>query len=87
MEEDVIPSGGTIQVPNSTNYAADGGVMLINPTTFTQTPMVKVTGTPATGQYTVNSTGLYSFATADHFKLVLITWQQTDPNARQHPPC
>jgi hypothetical protein len=81
MEEDVIPSGGTIQVPNSTEYAADGGVMVIDPTTFAQTPMVRVTASPSTGQYTVNSTGLYSFATADQGKFVLITWQQTDPNA------
>ncbi len=81
QEEDVIPSGGTIQVPNSTQYAADGGVMLIDPTTFAQTPMLRVTGTPSTGQYKVNSTGLYSFATADHGKFVLITWQQSDPTA------
>jgi hypothetical protein len=80
-EEDVIPSGGTIQVPNSTLYQSDGGVNLINPTTFVQTPMVRVTGTPATGQYTVSTTGLYTFAAADHFKLVQITWNQSDPNA------
>jgi hypothetical protein len=29
MEEDTIPGGGTIQVPNSTQYAADGGVFLM----------------------------------------------------------
>lgn len=81
VEEDTIPSGGTIQVPNSTLFVSDGGVNLINPTTFVQSPMVRVTGTPTTGQYTVNSTGLYTFAAADHFKLVQITWNQSDATA------
>jgi hypothetical protein len=82
QETDTIPSGGTITVPNATEYVADGGVNLIDPITFAQTPMVKVASSPTTGQYTVNvSTATYSFATADHFKPVLISWQQKDPTA------
>jgi hypothetical protein len=47
------------------------------------TPLVLVTGTPATGQYAVDVNGVYLFAAADVGKQVLITYSFVPPDIEQ----
>lgn len=56
-------------------FVTDYGVI----DTSTGKQLTKVTGTPTTGQYSVNtSTGVYTFATADVGKAVKISYTYTD---------
>lgn len=67
-------TGGVITVapPNSGTFQNDLGVI-----NAAGNPMTKITsGTPATGQYSVNATtGAYTFATADYGNTVFINYQ------------
>lgn len=57
--------------PSSGTFDADLGVVDTN-----GLPMVRVTGTPATGQYAL-SAGVYTFAAADTTKVVFINYRYT----------
>jgi hypothetical protein len=54
------------------NFVQDDGVTLANGTALT-----KVTGSPATGQYSVSSTGVYTFNSAQASAAVLISYSYT----------
>jgi hypothetical protein len=62
----------TITVVNSTTWTADQGVQ----DAVTGFPLTRVTATPATGQYSV-AAGVYTFASADTGKAVLISYNYT----------
>lgn len=47
------------------------------------TPMIRVAANPATGQYTTDGNGSYSFAAADVGKVVYIDYQHTTASAGQ----
>lgn len=64
-----------VTVTNATHFITDLGV-----TDTTGNVFVRVTGTPLTGQYSLNTaTGVYTFAAADTTKNILISyvWQST----------
>lgn len=63
------PGPYTISVANAANFEMDLGVTLAD-----GTPMKQVTSSPSTGEYSVSSSGVYTFATADEGKNVLITY-------------
>ena len=70
---EVIPVGGVITptVPNSGTYVKNLGV-----TNGKAIPLVRVSGVPATGQYSVDeATGAYTFAVADAAKTVFISFK------------
>lgn len=73
-ENQTIPAMGpyTVTVTNAAAFAGDYGV------TKAGTPMTKVTGAPAAGQYAVNTTtGVYTFAAADAGAAIVITYSYT----------
>lgn len=61
-EAAVVPSAGPFTVQALDNFYSDVGVVLAADGV---TALAKVSGTPATGQYAVNASGLYTFAAAD----------------------
>jgi hypothetical protein len=73
-EAGTIPSSTayTITVANSTKFRTDLGV-----TDLTGNPYKLVTTTPTTGQYEVSTAGVYTFASADAGKHVLINYLYT----------
>ncbi|AOA58275.1 hypothetical protein [Acinetobacter larvae] len=72
MNGEVIASGGIVKptVPNSGTFVRDLGV-----TNTKAVPLVRVSGTPEAGQYAVDATGSYTFATADVGKTVFISFK------------
>lgn len=62
----------TVTPPNSGSFSRNLGVIDSNGSTMTQ-----VAATPVAGQYTVNSSGLYTFASADTGKRVFINYEYT----------
>lgn len=69
---EVIATGGLVKptVPNAGTYVRDLGV-----TNAKAVPLVRVSGVPETGQYSVDSTGSYTFAVADVGKTVFISFK------------
>jgi hypothetical protein len=68
------PSGPyTVTVANSTNFAADYGVR----DAATGQQYTKVAAAPTAGQYSVSGAGVYTFASADSGKAVLISYTYT----------
>jgi hypothetical protein len=63
----------TVTVTNAANFDKDLGVVF----DATGIPLVKVASAPATGQYSVSAVGVYTFASADANKAVLITYTST----------
>lgn len=61
----------TITVTNAANFASDLGVI----DKATGSLMQKVASAPIAGQYSVSSSGVYTFASADASKHVLISYQ------------
>lgn len=69
-----IPTVGpfTIQVLTSNaSFVQDQGVSFVSPSS----PLTKVPSSPAPGQYSVSTTGLYTFNIADLGKAIVISWQ------------
>jgi hypothetical protein len=66
------PFAVTVTPPNAGVWAYDLGVRDAN-----GLPMTKVAATPTTGQYTVGSGGVYTFAAADVGLTVYISYQYT----------
>lgn len=62
-----------ITVSGAATFVADLGVRF----SATGLPLVKVTGTPITGQYAVSAGGVYTFAAADTTLGVLISYSYT----------
>lgn len=62
----------TVTPPNSGTYLFDLGVRDSN-----GLPMTRVTSAPTAGQYSVNASGVYTFASADTGKAVYISYQYT----------
>lgn len=61
----------TIAPPNSGTFVADLGVIDAS----TGQPMTRVASAPAAGQYSVTTAGVYTFASADASKAVLISFE------------
>ncbi len=76
-----IPSGTpyelTVAPPSSGTFLTDLGVVRAD----TGIQMTRVASAPATGQYTVNTTGKYTFAAADQGKPVLISYEYSAASA------
>jgi hypothetical protein len=76
-EAGTIPAASgpyTITVSHAAGFRTNLGVILA----ATGTPMTRVSGTPATGQYSVDvATGIYTFAAADATKAVLFDYLYT----------
>jgi len=66
------PSTVTIVAPGAGTFAYDLGVRNAN-----GVPMTRVSGTPTTGQYSLATGGVYTFATADAGNTVFISYQYT----------
>ncbi len=62
-----------ITVAQAATFAADQGVFFA----ATGLPLTKVASSPATGQYSVNASGVYTFAAADTALGVLISYTYT----------
>lgn len=67
----------TLAPPNSGTFVADMGVMDAN----TGLPMKRVASGPTTGQYSVSAGGVYTFASADAAKAVLISYEYSATSA------
>ena len=63
----------TVSPPSSGTFASDLGVLNAS----TGLPLKKVASGPATGQYSVNGSGVYTFAAADTGNTVLINYDYT----------
>lgn len=61
----------TVAPPNSGTFTNDLGVV----SAATGLPFKKVAGAPASGQYSVNATGTYTFASADANAAVLLSYE------------
>lgn len=73
LNGEIIPGNGTVTpvVPNAGTFMQDLGV-----TDSRAVPLTKVASSPIAGQYSVNeSTGAYTFATADATKTVFISFK------------
>ncbi len=62
-----------VTVSNASGFVQDLGVI----NALTGLPLSRVTTAPLSGQYTVNATGLYTFASADAGKAVSLSYQYT----------
>ena len=70
----------TVAPPNSGTFVADMGVVFSS----TGVQLTRVASAPATGQYSVNTaTGVYTFASADTAKGVLISYEYTASSGGQ----
>lgn len=68
-----------VTVTNAADFEADLGVYNVT----TQTVMTRVASAPATGEYSVNeSTGVYTFATADEADVVWISYEYSSTAGR-----
>jgi hypothetical protein len=63
----------TITVTNAARFVADQGVTYA----ATGNPLITVASSPAQGQYSVSSSGVYTFSTADQNAAVLISYTYT----------
>lgn len=76
-----IPGGTpwtiTISPPNSGTFLADMGVINAS----TGLPLKRVASGPATGQYSVSTVGVYTFASADANQAVLISYEYSAASA------
>jgi hypothetical protein len=63
----------TITVANSATFKQDWGVRFVN----TGVPLTRVSSAPAQGQYSVNVSGVYTFASADQSAPILISYTFT----------
>lgn len=72
MNGEKIAAGGLVKpvVPNTGTFVRDLGV-----TNAKAVPLVRVSDVPETGQYSVDDTGSYTFATADVGKVVFISFK------------
>ncbi len=61
----------TIAAPDSGTFAADLGVTDV----LTGKPLTRVATAPATGQYSVSAGGVYTFASADTGKAILVSYE------------
>lgn len=69
----------TVTVTNGTTFAEDLGVIF----TDTGVPLSKVSSAPTTGQYSVATGGVYTFAAADTTKAVAISYTYNDTTSGQ----
>lgn len=76
QEAATIPAATTftVTVANAAKFAADLGVSDVT----TGKRMEKVASAPAAGQYSVSTAGVYTFASADANKAILIDYTYTD---------
>jgi hypothetical protein len=83
-EDNIVPFSGpyTITVNNSVNFKSDQGVAYYP----SGTALVKVGSSPATGQYTVSGSGVYTFASGDSGNAVVISYEYNDPNTDNNAP-
>lgn len=73
------PSTNTLTVANSATFAADWGVT----NAATGVRMTRVASGPTAGQYSVNeSTGVYTFASADNNPAVLVSYTYTSAQGK-----
>jgi hypothetical protein len=77
-EAGTIPSNpGPYTVQAGAAFRADGGV------TIATVAAVHVSGTPAAGQYSVDATGLYTFAAADAGRVVALSYATCPTDVEQ----
>ena len=71
-EAQTVPAGGGTVTPNQYNgpWSQDGGVTYA----VGGAALTKVTGVPATGQYSISAAGVYTFAAGDQNLGVLVTY-------------
>lgn len=69
----------TVTVNHAAAFEGDLGVVYAT----TGQPLSKVASAPATGQYSVNGSGVYTFAVGDASATVLISYTWTDTNGTQ----
>jgi hypothetical protein len=74
LQEPGTPTTNSLTVSNNTTFVADLGVINV----ATGVMMTRVASAPTAGQYAVNeSTGVYTFASADSNPPVLVTYDYT----------
>lgn len=61
----------TVVPPNSGAFVADLGILSAD----TGTQLERVAGSPATGQYSVSAVGVYTFASVDKLKPILMSYE------------
>jgi hypothetical protein len=65
----------TITVTNTATFVDDLGVIVLTPGSgsyFAGQPLIKVASAPTAGQYSVNGSGVYTFASADNVSAVKV---------------